>query len=468
MEFFNDLLSRNSTRHINIQKISVKGGGNTRPSFLKSQLEPVLEASGKDLKTVVEALDNAHKALSSFGIYDHISFNLDEAPKSIFAPFGSRDLDVNATLHLNSAKRFIAKTGTDLGNGEGNGYANFMVKSLFGGAEVISFDATIGTRTRSSYLLNFSSPLNNSSRFRYELLGYVSSRKIPWASHEQVIKGISAKVKSSSEFEAGYEAVLRTICAVSPNASDSVLQMAGDSIKTSIFWSFNKDTRNNTLLASNGYYFKIGQEMAGLMGKENGDLPFVKGTVEAQIAKGFNFGTNIQSFSSPVRKYIADQKKHLDSIDDVVFNYTLKSGMMWAHTGKSHFMDRFFLGGSNDVRGFYLNGIGPRDGRDSVGGEIYFAQGVSMFTRIPKLTSPDSCLRFHTFLNGGSLLALNQEDVKGTIKELITRPSVSAGFGVVYRHPAARFELNLTLPLVARENEGTRKGLQFGVGLSYL
>ena len=471
MEYFNDLLAKNSTRHVNIKAIKVVGGGNTRSSFLKDQLDPILAASGQDLKTVVRTIDETHRGLASFGIYDRISFSLDEAQRNFFSsPFNS-DVDVTATLHLKSAKRFIAKTGTDLGNGEGNGYANFMIKSLFGGAEMLSFDATIGTRTRSSYLLNFSAPLNNSSRFKGEALAYVSSRKIPWASHEQIIRGLSAKVKSS-EFEAGYEAVLRTISAVAPNASDTVRLMAGDSVKTSIFWNFHRDTRNNHLLASNGYYFKFGQEMAGLLGPERGDLPFVKGTFEAQVAKGFNYNPAIAAESktelSPVRRYISEQRQQLDSIDDVVFHYTMKTGMLWAHGRKTHFMDRFFLGGPNDVRGFYLNGLGPRDGNDSVGGEIYFAHGLSMFTRIPKLTAPDSFFRALFFVNGGSLLHLNQDDVRGTVHEMLSKPSVSAGFGVVYRHPAARFELNFTMPLIARELEGTRKGLQFGIGLSFL
>lgn len=435
-----------------------------------------MQASGKDLKTVINSLDTAHKSLSSFGIYDKVAFGLDVAPPSLFSsryssPIGG-DVDLRATLHLKSAKRFIAKTGTDLGNGEGNGYANFMVKSLFGGAEMLSFDATIGTRTRSSYLLNFSAPINNSSRFKGEALAYVSSRKIPWASHEQVIRGLSAKVKAS-EFEAGYEAVLRTVCAVAPGASDSVRAMAGDSVKTSMFWSFARDTRNNSLIASRGFYLKLSQEMAGLLGPVHGDLPFVKGTLEAQVARGFSFGTkseDVKTSSSPVRDYITRQKQdHVDLVDDLIFHYTLKTGILWAHGKKSHVMDRFFLGGPNDVRGFSLNSLGPRDGIDFVGGEIYFAHGLTMFSRLPKfVVSPTTPLRLMTFVNGGSLLHLDQENVAGTVKELLTVPSVSAGIGLVYRHPAARFELNLTMPLVARELEGTRKGLQFGVGLSFL
>jgi len=47
-------------------------------------------------------------------------------------------------------------------------------------------------------------------------------------------------------------------------------------------------------------------------------------------------------------------------------------------------------------------------------------------------------------------------------------PSMSAGVGIVYAMPVARFELNFTLPLVVRRGEEARKGISVGVGLSFL
>lgn len=430
------------------------------------------------------------------------------------------DLNLIAVVHLQQAKRFTARTGTDLGNGEGTGYANFVLRSLFGGAETLSFDASIGTRTRSSYLLNFTTPLNNSSVWKTELLAFMSSRKIPWASHEQLVRGLSAKLKRA-DLEIGYEAVLRTITSVEPTASDEIRVMAGPSIKTSAFWNYTKDYRNNPLLASKGYYFKLGHEIGGLLGREQGDRPFMKGSFETQIAKGFSFTKKdekeiterlsqvdtigneagviestaatdlgsgkilevqvtepdvpstvsdqpLKTTESEVAQMIREQKILNEISDDVIFHYSARGGLLWSYGDKkSHFMDRFFLGGPNDVRGFYLNGLGPKSGNDSLGGDVFFAQGASVLTRVPGL-QPSSGLRFISFINGGAVLPLDYSNVKGTLLETVTRPSVAAGFGLTYRHPVARFELNVTFPLVAREYEGTRKGLQFGVGLSFL
>jgi outer membrane protein insertion porin family len=101
-------------------------------------------------------------------------------------------------------------------------------------------------------------------------------------------------------------------------------------------------------------------------------------------------------------------------------------------------------------------------------------------------TGKDTPLRFQAFINGGRLLALrdtrpsdarsdpmNSGDVVSSVTQTMGDlanglPSCAAGFGLVYAHPAARFEVNFSLPLVLRKGEDGRKGLSFGVGLSFL
>ena len=50
----------------------------------------------------------------------------------------------------------------------------------------------------------------------------------------------------------------------------------------------------------------------------------------------------------------------------------------------------------------------------------------------------------------------------------LTQPSASTGFGLLFQQGPVRLELNFGLPLLARRGDGARKGIQFGVGLSYL
>jgi outer membrane protein insertion porin family len=45
---------------------------------------------------------------------------------------------------------------------------------------------------------------------------------------------------------------------------------------------------------------------------------------------------------------------------------------------------------------------------------------------------------------------------------------VSAGVGLIYLFDPVRVELNFGVPLAARASDGTRKGVQFGIGLEFL
>jgi outer membrane protein insertion porin family len=152
----------------------------------------------------------------------------------------------------------------------------------------------------------------------------------------------------------------------------------------------------------------------------------------------------------------------------------------------SRLNDRFQLGGPTDVRGFKLGGLGPHDGTDAVGGDLFAAGSVNMLLPLP-YKGPDSGLRFQLFANGGRLVALKNKNksaeagsqglsaggtfngMLGAFGDLVNgAPSMAAGVGLVYAHPVARFELNFSLPLILRRGEVGTKGFQMGVGINFL
>jgi outer membrane protein insertion porin family len=142
----------------------------------------------------------------------------------------------------------------------------------------------------------------------------------------------------------------------------------------------------------------------------------------------------------------------------------------------SRINDRFLLGGPNNIRGFRLGGLGPHDGADAVGGDVYAAGGASLLFPVPRV-GKETPLRIQAFINGGRLLSLKgmgkqanvQNSLSSTIASLADEmPSAAAGLGLVYAHPIARFEINFSLPLVVRAREDSRKGLSFGVGIEFL
>lgn len=353
---------------------------------------------------------------------------------------------------------------------------------MLGGAEMLSVNASAGTRTRSAYSAVFSSPVNSNPDFRISLEGAATDTKKPWASHEEVSKGgtIRATWLSHSRdlHNLAYSANWRQITGLSGAASPTVRADAGDSMKSAITYTFTRDLRDNPMLPQSGYLVKAVTELAGV-GPLRGDVAFSKSEVEV----GGALPVPLPGVSS--------NRTGISIGGGLRFGLLYPLGLGWSPKNEaipSLINDRFQLGGPNDVRGFKIGGLGPRDGNDSVGGDVFAAGSVNLLLPLPR-TGVDSPLRLQIFANGGRLVAMQpkttarEKESKGlamapsAVRSGMSRalgemihglPSVSAGVGLVYAHPIARFELNFSLPLVMRRGEQGRKGLQVGVGINFL
>lgn len=380
--------------------------------------------------------------------------------------------DIDVYLSVREKSRVLLKTGTDLGNAEGSAYGNLLWRNIFGGAESLNLNASLGTRTRSAYQAAFETPLFSDPDFRWEIGGIGSSTQKTWASHEEVLKGGWTKLRwmspSGHRHEIGYNGFWRQITGLSENASPTVRGDAGDSVKSSVFHSWVNDKRDNPLLPSRGYYAKTLNELAG-WGPLKGDVSFWKSEVEAQGAvpipipgikgdSGISFTTGFRAGLLYPLGLDSDNRPQLSRIND-----------------------RFLLGGPTDVRGFRLCGLGPHEGSDALGGDVYAAGSANLLLPLPRVGA-DKPLRLQAFVNGGRLLPLRtpqkgtpttSEEVKEAMVSTLSEvqnglPSIAAGVGLVYAHPVARFELNFSLPLVLRKGEEGRKGLQLGIGINFL
>ncbi|CAM9019800.1 unnamed protein product [Wickerhamomyces anomalus] len=446
--FLEELFRNNSTRPIHVSKVQIEGTEQFRDSFLTAQILPFIN----DSQNLTKLLTNVDKVSSNFfktSTIDNFAINLTTPPYRSSSHIPENAIEIIPHIKLFPVKKFMAKTGTNIGNGEGDGYMTFQFKNIFGGGENVIFDATTGTRTRSSYLLNYSSPFFNNANWKSDNSLFITSRKIDWSSHEQLIKGLNNKLvsinlgnESQINHEFSVENILRSITNVSPLASNNVLYHAGDDFKTSLIYKFGFDSRNDRTLPTRGAYFSLINEISGIFPKFN-TSKFLKQSFESAYATNFNDG-------------------------DQILNISFRGGWLYSFKNTTHLMDRFYLGGPNDVRGFFFNGLGPRNFNDTLGGDVFLSGGISLFNRIP-FVSKESNFKLHSFVNFGRLIPLDKnEHISHTVKELLSEPSIGAGFGLVFKHPVARFELNFVLPVTAHENDSSRKGLQYGIGLTFM
>jgi outer membrane protein insertion porin family len=291
-----------------------------------------------------------------------------------------------------------------------------------------------------------------------------SSTHKPWSSHEEALKGAGAKyswaTKSGTRHQLGYTGMWRQVTGLATNASPTVRGDAGDSVKSSINHTWLVDRRDHPFLPTRGYLMKTISEIAG-WGPLQGDVAFWKSEVETSSA-----------LSIPIPGVEGDSGVSLTGGLRAGIMYPLPVGFGSTSKG-SRVNDRFQLGGPTDVRGFKISGLGPRDGTDAVGGDVYAAGSLNLLMPVPRV-GKESPLRFQIFANAGRLLALNEgKDTRKRVYSTVAQlgdglPSTAGGVGLVYAHPVARFELNFSLPFAMRKGEETRKGLQFGVGINFL
>ncbi|KAI4184179.1 MAG: hypothetical protein LQ346_006153, partial [Caloplaca aetnensis] len=465
------LIEANTTLPCTVSSVRVLGAVNTRPGFLKRIIDPLLSANRDRPYTLAEALRETQYAtdkLSRHGIFhEPISISIDRPDRT---DPSSTPTDVDIYISLREKGRVAFRTGTEAGNTEGSAFTNLYLRNIFGGAESLSLNASLGTRTRTAYQATFEAPILANPDLRGEIGGLASSTQKIWASHEEVLKGGWTKLRwlgRGGKHELGYSGIWRQVTGLAEKASPTVRGDAGDSVKSSITYSVTNDQRDYPLLPQSGYFTRSTLELAG-WGPLQGDVAFGKAELEGQGAVPI-----------PI--------PGIKGNGGVSFTSSLRAGLMYplplgfdSKPQPSRINDRFQLGGPTDVRGFRLGGLGPRDGPDAVGGDLYAAGSANLLVPLPRL-GPEKPFRIQAFVNGGRLLALKQsekeemssssvrESISSTVAELGDGlPSMSAGVGLVYGHPVARFELNFSLPLVIRKGEDARKGLQFGLGISML
>ncbi|AEO59188.1 hypothetical protein MYCTH_2094326 [Thermothelomyces thermophilus ATCC 42464] len=467
-----------------ISTLEVHGATNTRRSLLDQIFKPVLEdtaAAGTTLGQVLDRVGAATKKLARFDIFKEEGFGVflsEAAPPQSAPPTDRTDLDIS--IRVKEKSRLVFSAGTDFGNAEGSAYTNAVVRNIFGGAETLTVNASTGTRTRSAYNATFSTPINGNPDLRLSVEALRSATQKPWASHEEHLTGANLRLAWLTEkgdtHALAYSSVWRQLTGLAPTASPTVRADAGDSLKSSLTHTFTRDRRDNPMLPQSGYLFRSVSELAG-WGPLNGDVSFAKTEVEASgalpVAIPGLAGKSGVSVGGGLR---------LGVLYPLPLGYSLTGAAQ-----PSRINDRFQLGGPNDVRGFKIGGLGPHDGVDAVGGDVFAAGSVNALLPLPR-TGPDSPLRLQLYANAGRLVALNSKGtdkegkeglamdsaavfkgVKSAVGKLTNGiPSLAAGVGLVYAHPVARFELNFSLPLVLRRGEEGRKGLQVGVGISFL
>ncbi|KAF8962336.1 surface antigen-domain-containing protein [Flammula alnicola] len=444
-----EVINDNLKTSVNISAVRVEGATHTRQSFLGAIINPAIPPpfpavaeQPTTLEDVLHATRRISNSLRKTDIFSSVEAYIDR-PRDILAQQGDMDL----VFKTKERGRWYVSSSTEVGNSEGTASASARIRNVFGGAETFEANLSLGTKTRRAFRGALTAPLTPNMTTFGEISAYALERDLStYASCTEGLRGIRAVVRtgipSRGANEFAYDAVIRHIAGLTPTASISMREAAGISTKSALSHSVLFDTRDDRIAATRGVYAKLSQELAGH--GLGGDAHFYKIEGEGQVSR--KLGDSGVSVSLAAR-----------------------SGLLWGlgEGGKTLFSDRFQLGGPTSIRSFRANSMGPRDGDDSVGGELYYSAGVSVISSIP--TKAHWPVKTHAWVNAGRLDGVNQDvPLKDTIAASLSRPSISAGVGLIYRFDPVRVEVNFGVPLAANKSDGMRRGVQVGMGLEFM
>ena len=191
---------------------------------------------------------------------------------------------------------------------------------------------------------------------------------------------------------------------------------------------------------------RLDQELAGL----GGSVSFHKHQIELQ-----------QSISLPL-------------LPNFSLQGTFRAGIL-KHVGNSpnYIMDRFFIGGPLNIRGFRTYQIGPQSSGNFLGATTFWTSGLHLYTPLPFMPKDSlfhEYMRTHSFITAGNIgnFSFTGDHYKN-LQILQSCCRISAGFGLVISlHEMARLELHYALPIAFQPGDKPKKGFQMGIGVEFV
>lgn len=220
---------------------------------------------------------------------------------------------------------------------------------------------------------------------------------------------------------------------VASDASRFIRDQEGKRTTSAVSQRLTYDTRDSGVLTTEGLYYWLDTELAGL----GGDARYISGRSGA-------------SYYYPV-------------MDQVVLNALGEVGAIGGYSDTDvEINERFFIGGST-LRGFERSGIGPRDSRtaDALGGNFFYRGSVegSFPVGLPK----EMGIKGHLFTDFGSLMDI---DESGTGIQEEDSIRASAGIGLSWRSPFGPIRVDLAVPY-AKEDFDEEENFRFDFGTRF-
>ncbi|KAN0086030.1 Surface antigen domain containing protein [Tylopilus felleus] len=453
---------------VGLAAVRIHGANATSRAFLDWLIAPhVVAVPHSTFRDVLDTSAAISRALTASGLFRSQSIRIQPAENGDNA-------HVDLVYKVNERGRFFIKSSTELGDGEGN--AASRLTNVFGCADVLSLNASLGTKIKRAFDASLSFPVTPtlSSHAFLSLVGTERELGIQGGGGREERMALKAGLRKSAlgpGNDVAAELAWRCIGSLSDNAGISIRQSAGPAAKASLSHTYTRDTLDDAVMPTSGSLLRFINELA-LTGKLDAFVPPPSsGASQNLLGQGNNafWKTEVHGKKGwPLTKGLAITP-HTTYGCIQTLSLTGRAGLLQLLAGDPstiHYSDKLQLGGPLSVRAFGPAGMGGHEGSTSVGGDIYYSLGLSILGNIPR--RPQWPTKLHAWINAGRLQGIDGSPLFGSLHTAITQPSISVGLGLVYRFDPIRVEVNLGVPLVAAKGEVLKRGPQVGIGLEFL
>ncbi|MGD9227097.1 MAG: outer membrane protein assembly factor BamA [Desulfobacterales bacterium] len=353
--------------------------------------------------------------------------------------------DVNvSTAKGSAADKMVLKidvteksTGAfSFGGGYGNaesffGTAQISERNLFGRGQTLALQGVIGGQTQKIQLsftepYIYDIPLSGTISLYNWIYDYNDYEKDSVGGNI----GFGYPVFDYTRFSVSYTYDLSDIGNIDDSASDSIKELKGENIKSSITSNLKYDSRNRRFLATRGALNSLSFEFAGL----GGDIGFTK--------------------------YIAETGWYVPLVWDFVGVAHAKAGYV-ADIKKKILPDyeKFYMGGIRSLRGFERDDLAPKDDEGaSVGGDAFVQFNFEVVFPLLK----DIGVHGLVFFDAGRIYK-ERDDIEFNPSDLRT----SAGGGIRWLSPMGPLDIEYGYILDQKDTDHGPGNFEFSMASSF-
>ncbi|XP_038885406.1 sorting and assembly machinery component 50 homolog [Benincasa hispida] len=450
---------------LRVHDILIKGNTKTKDSLIEAEVEAIKNAS--TMQELLEAAGVANAKLQRLEIFDSVKITLDSGPP---------ELPGTANVVIE-----VVETGNPL-SGECGAYTkpaarswtfegSVKYKNWLGYGDLWDGSLAYGPNQTSEVSAGVYFPrLKRLVTPLVARLSLLSQDWLEFSSYKERSLGLSLGLYSTKYHDLGYNLGWRTLTDPSQMASNSVRRQLGNSLLSSLKYTFKVDKRNSAVRPTRGYAFVSTSQIGGLA-PDHRSLRFVRQEFDLRYAIPFGF-------------------------DRAAMNFGVSAGVVlpWGNgflNKPSSLPERFFLGGDfspvctiggpTTVWGFKTRGMGPTEprrevrdenkgenddslGRDFVGGDLAVTAFADLSFDLPIRWLREHGIHGHIFAGAGNLAKLTENEFRSfSFQKFMETFRTSVGAGIVVPTRLFRLEGNFYYILKQQQHDRGKTGFRFSI-----